>query len=66
MKKLSEYVLGRLMSGALVAPIHLAMLLLLKGMKSLTGVLKPVAHLLPKWLPRGSGAVAGGGVVIRS
>jgi len=24
---------------------------LLKGMKSLTGVLKPVAHLLPKWLP---------------
>jgi len=32
-------------------PIYLAMLLLLKGMKSLTGVLKPVAHLLPKWLP---------------
>jgi hypothetical protein len=34
-----------------VAPIYLAMLLLLKGTKSLTGVLKPVAHLLPKWLP---------------
>ena len=52
MKKLSEYVLGRLMSGAVVvAPIYLAMLLLLKGMKSLTGVLKPVAHLMPKWLP---------------
>ena len=52
MKKLSEYVMGRLMSGALVvAPIYLAVLLLLKGMKSLTGVLKPVAHLLPKWLP---------------
>jgi len=52
MKKLSEYVLGRLMSGAVVvAPIHLAMLLLLKGMKSLTGGLKPVAHLMPKWLP---------------
>ena len=52
MKKLSEYVLGRLMAGALVlAPIYLAVLLLLKGMKSLTGVLKPFAHLLPKWLP---------------
>lgn len=52
MKKLSEYVLGRLMAGALiVAPIYLAVLLLLKGMKSLTGVLMPVAHLLPKWLP---------------
>jgi len=34
-----------------VAPIYLAVLLLLKGMKSLTGVLKQVAHLLPKWLP---------------
>lgn len=52
MKRLAEYVLGRLMAGALVlAPIYLAVLLLLKGMKSLTGVLKPVAHLLPKWLP---------------
>jgi uncharacterized membrane protein len=52
MKKISEFVLGRLLAGALVvAPIYLAVLLLLKGMKSLTGVLKPVAHLLPKWLP---------------
>ena len=52
MRKLSEYVLGRLIAGALVvAPIYLAVLLLLKGMKSLTGLLQPVAHLLPKWLP---------------
>lgn len=52
MKKLSEYVLGRLIAGALVVtPIYLAVLLLLKGMRSLTGVLKPVAHLLPTWLP---------------
>ena len=35
----------------MVEPIYLAMLPLLKGMKSLTGVLKPAAHLLPKWLP---------------
>jgi hypothetical protein len=29
----------------------LAVLLLVKGMKSLTAVLKPVAYLLSKWLP---------------
>jgi uncharacterized membrane protein len=52
MKDLSEYVLGRLITGVLVvAPIYLAALLLLKGAKSLTGVLKPFAHLLPNWLP---------------
>jgi hypothetical protein len=52
MKKLTEYVLGRVMAGVLVvAPIYLAVLLLLKGMKSLTGLLQPVAHRLPKWLP---------------
>ena len=52
MKNLSEYVLGRLITGVLVvAPIYLAVLLLLKGMKSLMGVFKPVAHLLPNWLP---------------
>ena len=44
MKKLSEYVLGRLVVGVLVvAPIYLAVLLLLKGLKSVTGVLKPIA-----------------------
>ena len=54
MKKVSEYVLGRLIAGALVvAPIYLAVLLLLKGMKSLAEVLEPVAHLLPIWLPAG-------------
>ena len=55
MKKVSEYALGRLIAGALVvAPIYLAVLLLLKGMKSLAGVLEPVAHLLPTWLPAGA------------
>ena len=67
MKKLSEYVLGRLMSGALVvAPIYLAVLLLLKGMKSWTGVAEAGRALTAEVASRGSGAVAGGGVVIRS
>jgi uncharacterized membrane protein len=34
-----------------VAPIYLAGLLLLKVMKSLTAVVRPLAKLLPKWLP---------------
>jgi len=49
MKKHIDYVLGRLIAGVLVvAPIYLAVLLLLKAMKSLAGLLQPVAHLLPK------------------
>ena len=52
MKKLSEFVLGRLVAGALVvAPTYLAVLLVLKGIKSLAGIMKPFAQLLPKWLP---------------
>jgi uncharacterized membrane protein len=52
MKKLSEFVLGRLVAGALVvAPTYLAVLLLLKGLKSLAGIMKPFAQLLPRWLP---------------
>jgi hypothetical protein len=51
-KKLSEFVLGRLVAGALViAPTYLAVLLVLKGIKSLAGIMKPFAQLLPKWLP---------------
>ncbi len=52
MKKISEFVLGRLVAGALVvAPTYLAVLLVLKGIKSLAGIMKPFAQLLPKWLP---------------
>jgi uncharacterized membrane protein len=51
-KKLSEFVLGRLVAGILVlAPIYLAVLLLLKAMKSLAQIVKPFASLLPEWLP---------------
>ena len=52
MKKVGEFVLSRLVAGALVvAPIYLAFLLLLKAMKSLMGLVKPVAKLVPPSLP---------------
>jgi uncharacterized membrane protein len=51
-KKISEFILSRLGVGLLaVAPIYLAGLLLLKVMKSFTAVVRPLAKLLPKWLP---------------
>jgi len=52
MKK-SLALLGRmLMSGLLViVPLYLALLLLLKGMKSVAGLVRPLALLLPDWLP---------------
>jgi uncharacterized membrane protein len=41
-----------LVTGVLVvAPIYLAVLILLKAMKSLANLVKPLASLLPKWLP---------------
>ena len=52
MKKFRTFVVSRLVAGVLVlAPIYLAALLLLKAMKSLAGLVKPIAHLLPQWLP---------------
>jgi uncharacterized membrane protein len=51
-KNLSEFILKALVAGLLiVAPIYLAVLLLLKAMKSLAGLVDPVAKLLPSWLP---------------
>src|SRR5215471_16107926 len=52
MKKISEFVVSRLVAGVLVvAPMYLAALLLLRAMKSLAGLVKPFATLLPKWIP---------------
>ncbi len=52
MKKLSEFVVSRLVAGLLVVtPIYLAALLLLKATKSLSGLVRPLARLLPEWLP---------------
>jgi uncharacterized membrane protein len=51
-KKLSEFILSRLGIGVLaIAPIYLAVLLLLKVTKSLAAVVRPLANLVPKWLP---------------
>ena len=55
MKKLGQFVLGRLIAGILVlAPIYLATLLLLKAMSSLKGLVGPLTHFLPDWLPAGN------------
>jgi uncharacterized membrane protein len=52
MKQLVKFVVSRLLAGLLViAPIYLAVLLLLKAMKSLMGLVRPFAKLLPEWLP---------------
>ena len=52
MKKLGRFVVSALGAGLLVvAPIYLALLLLLKAMNSLIGLVRPVARLLPEWLP---------------
>jgi uncharacterized membrane protein len=51
-KKLRNFIVNRLVAGVLVvAPIYLAALLLLKAMKSLTHLVRPLARLLPEWLP---------------
>ena len=51
-KKISRYIVSRFVTGLLVAvPIYLAVLLLLKAAKSLSVVVKPLARLLPEWLP---------------
>jgi uncharacterized membrane protein len=50
--RFTESVTSTLGAGLLVvAPIYLAVLLLLKIMKSLAFVVHPIARLLPEWLP---------------
>jgi uncharacterized membrane protein len=52
MSKGSRSVGGTLVAGILVvAPVYLGILLLLKAMESLAGLLKPIAGLLPDWVP---------------
>lgn len=52
MRKGSGSVGGTLVAGILViAPVYLAILLLLKAIKSLMVLLKPLAGVLPDWLP---------------
>jgi uncharacterized membrane protein len=47
-----KFVLSMLVAGFLVvAPIYLAALLLLKALKSLIGLVQPIAKVLPTWWP---------------
>jgi uncharacterized membrane protein len=52
MKYAWEFVKNTLVGGLLiVVPIYLAVLLLLKAMQSVMGLVRPLAQLLPAWLP---------------
>lgn len=52
MKFAREFVTSTVIGGVfVVVPVYLAILLLLKGMKSAAGLVHPVAALLPDWLP---------------
>jgi uncharacterized membrane protein len=52
MKYAREFIVSTLVGGLfVVVPVYLAILLLLKGMKSLVGLVRPIAALLPDWVP---------------
>jgi len=52
MKQALVFATRAFFSGLLiVVPIYLAVLLLLKGMKSVVGLVRPLALLLPDWVP---------------
>ena len=52
MRRLSEIVTSTVVGGLfVVVPLYLAVLLLLKGMASVAGLVRPVAGLVPDWLP---------------
>ena len=52
MKVAREFVTSTVVGGVfVVVPLYLAILLLLKGMQSVTGLVRPIAALLPDWLP---------------
>jgi uncharacterized membrane protein len=52
MSRFRDFVFGSLAAGLLVlVPLYLAVLLLLKAAKSLVGLVRPFAALLPDWLP---------------
>ena len=52
MKAIRDFMLNAVIGGVLiVAPIYLAVLLLLKGVKTVVGLVRPVAVLLPDWMP---------------
>jgi hypothetical protein len=53
MKQFREFVVNTLVGGLLiVAPIHIAVLLLLKAMKSFSGSGAAIRHIAPRMVPR--------------
>ena len=52
MKAFRELVVSTVVGGLfIVVPIYLAVLLLLKGMSAAAGLVRPIAALLPDWVP---------------
>lgn len=52
MKQVWNFIIKAMLSGVLViVPIYLALLLLLKGMSTVLGLVRPWAKVLPEWLP---------------
>jgi len=52
MKQALVFTTRAVLAGLLIiVPLYLAILLLLKGMKSVVGLVKPVALMLPEWVP---------------
>jgi uncharacterized membrane protein len=52
MKEIRKHMLSALVKGFIaIVPVYLAILLLLKAMGSVAGLVKPLASLLPDWLP---------------
>jgi uncharacterized membrane protein len=52
MRRFRDFLVSSVVGGLLVlVPFYLAILLLLKAAKSLAGLVRPVAGLLPDWLP---------------
>ena len=52
MSKFTESVTSAFVTGLLIlAPVYLGVLLLLKIMQSMAGLVRPIARLLPDWLP---------------
>jgi uncharacterized membrane protein len=52
MKYAREFITSTVVGGLfIVVPVYLAVLLLLKGMKSVGSLVRPIAALIPDWLP---------------
>jgi hypothetical protein len=52
MKNALSFAAKSIIGGLLIfVPIYLAILVLLKGMKSAVGLVRPFAMLLPDWIP---------------